>query len=220
MIAQEHRPLTIVGNRRSLLEDVDDRKPIFHLQRHEHARHERKVKVHVRFVAFAKVSRRVLRPLISLREQHSVWKSYIDMSAQLTEVVMRLRQILAAGVLPFVKVWDGIETESVNAEAQPKITHLLYRFVNSRVIEIQLRLMRIKAMPIVSFCDRVPRPVRCLEIFKDDPRILEFFRRIAPDIEVFVGKIVVVTVGAYGGARRRSYAARATEPGQSYGTAR
>ena len=72
MIAQEHRPLTIIGNRRRLFEDVDDRKPVLHLKRHEHARHERKVEVHVRFVAFAKVSRRVLRPLISLREQHSI----------------------------------------------------------------------------------------------------------------------------------------------------
>src|SRR5437867_11241801 len=111
------------------------------------------------------------------------------MSAQLTEVVMSLRQILAAGVLPFVKVWDGIETESVDAECQPKITHLLYRFVNSRVIEIQLRLMRIKAMPIVSFCHRVTRPVRCLEIFEDDLRILESFRIIAPVIVVFVDQI-------------------------------
>ena len=72
MIAKKHCPLTIIGNWRSLLEDVDDRKPILHLQRHEHAGHEWKVKVHVRFVAFAKVSRRVLRPLISLREQHSI----------------------------------------------------------------------------------------------------------------------------------------------------
>ena len=112
---------------------------------------------------------------------------------------MRLRQILAARVLPFVKVRDGVETESVDAECQPKIAHLLYRFVNSRVIEIQLRLMRIKAMPIIRFRDRVPRPVRCLEIFEDDPRILEFFRRIAPDIEVFVRKIVVVTGGAHRG---------------------
>ena len=110
MIAQEHRPLTIIGNRRSLLEDIDDRKSILHLQRHEHARHEWEVKVHVRFVAFAKVSRRILRPLIGLREQHSIWKFCIDMSAQRTEIVMRLRQILAAGVLPFVKVWDGVET--------------------------------------------------------------------------------------------------------------
>src|SRR5437667_11041250 len=118
------------------------------------------------------------------------------MSAQLAEVVMRLRQILAAGVLPFVKVRDGIETESVDAECQPKIAHLLYRFVNSRVIEIQLRLMRIKAMPIVRFRDRVPRPVRCLDIFDDDPSMLEFFLRIAPDIEVLLRMIVVVTGAA------------------------
>src|SRR5437773_11301114 len=106
------------------------------------------------------------------------------MSAQLAEVVMRVRQILAARVLPFVKVRDGVETESVDAECQPKIAHLLYRFVNSRVIEIQLRLMRIKTMPIVRIRERFPRSLRRLEIFEVVSRILEFFRRIAPDIEV------------------------------------
>src|SRR5437870_13111364 len=111
------------------------------------------------------------------------------MSAQLAEVVMRLRQILAARVLPFVKVRDGVETESVDAECQPKIAHLLYRFVNSRVIEMQVRLMRIKAMPIIRFRDRVPRPGRCLEVFDEDPRVLAFCRRIAPDIEDWLRSI-------------------------------
>ena len=63
-------------------------------------------------------------------------------------------------------------------------------------------------MPIVSFCDRVPRPVRCLEIFEDDPRILVFFWRVAPDIEVSVAG-----VGDPGGPSFRSYgAARLLEP--------
>ena len=91
MISQEHRPLTIVGNRWSLLENVDDRKPILHLQGHEHARHERKVEVHVRFVSSAEVSSRILRPLIGLREQHSIWKFCLDMSTQPAEILMRFR---------------------------------------------------------------------------------------------------------------------------------
>ena len=63
-------------------------------------------------------------------------------------------------------------------------------------------------MPIVSFCDRVPRPVRCLEIFKDDPRILEFFWRVAPYIKVFVAGI-----DDPGGPSFRSYgSARLLEP--------
>ena len=68
MIAQEHGPLAAIGNRRCLLQNVYDRKPVLHLQRHEHARHERKVEIHVRLVALAKVSDRVFRPLVRFRE--------------------------------------------------------------------------------------------------------------------------------------------------------
>ena len=39
-------------------------------------------------------------------------------------------------------------------------------------------------MPVVRFRDRIPRPVRGLEVFKDDARLLIFFRRIAPDIKL------------------------------------
>ena len=159
MIPQEHCPLASPRNRRSLLEDINDRKAILHLQRHEHARHERKVKIHVGFVAFAKVSGRVLRPLISLCEQHSVRKFCLHMSAQLAKIVMRLGQIFTDSALAFVKVRDRVEAEAVNAKAEPKIANLLDRFVHGRVIEIQVRLMRIKAMPVVGFCDRIPRPI-------------------------------------------------------------
>ena len=59
--------------------------------------------------------------------------------------------------------------------------------------------MRIKAMPIIGLRDRVPCPVRRFEVFKNDPRILVFFGRITPHIEVFVGKIVAGNAGAGGG---------------------
>ena len=72
VIAQEHRPLAVLRNRRRLLEDVDDRKPILHLQRHEHPRHEREMEIHVRLVAFAEIRDRVFRPLVRFRQQHAV----------------------------------------------------------------------------------------------------------------------------------------------------
>ena len=187
VIAQEHGPLAAIGNRRCLIEDVDDRKPVLHLQRHEHARHERKVEVHVRFVALAKVSDRIFRPLIGLREQHAVGKFCIDMCAQLAEIVMGLRQIFAACTFAFVKIRDGVETESVDTHGEPKIAHLLESFEDGRIVEIQVRLMRIKAMPVIGFRDRVPCPIRGFKIFEDDPRIFVFLRRVAPHIELAFG---------------------------------
>jgi len=42
-------------------------------------------------------------------------------------------------------------------------------------------------MPVVRLGQRIPRPVRNLEVLEDDSRILIFLRRVAPDIEVPVG---------------------------------
>src|ERR1044072_3798234 len=112
MVAQKDCPLTPVWNRRSLFQDIDDWKSIFHLQRHEHAWHEREVKIHVRFVAIAKVSGCVLRPLICLGKQHSAWKFGINVCAQFAEVLMGFREILAACVLSLVKIRDSVQTKS------------------------------------------------------------------------------------------------------------
>ena len=81
MIAQKHRPLAIVRNRRRLLDDIDNWKPVLHLQRHEHARHQREMKTHVRFIALAKVRGCILRPLIRFSKQHPVWKFCVDVRA-------------------------------------------------------------------------------------------------------------------------------------------
>ncbi len=71
VVPQKHRPLAGLGNRRRLVEDVDDRKAILHLERHEHPRHQREMEIHVRRVALAEIGDRVLGPLIRFREQHS-----------------------------------------------------------------------------------------------------------------------------------------------------
>ncbi len=41
VIAQKQRPLAVVGDRRRLLEDVDDRETILHVHRHKNPRHDR-----------------------------------------------------------------------------------------------------------------------------------------------------------------------------------
>ena len=81
MIAQKHRPLAVLRNRRRLLEDVDNRKPILHLERHEHTRHEREMKIHVRLVAISEIGNGVLRPLVCLRQKHSAGEFRVDVSA-------------------------------------------------------------------------------------------------------------------------------------------
>ena len=66
MVAQEDGPLAPLRDGRRLIEDIDDRKTVFHLNGHEHARHERKVESHVAFVSGTKIGGCILRPLVGL----------------------------------------------------------------------------------------------------------------------------------------------------------
>ena len=65
VIAQEHGPLAALRNVGRNAQNVRNRIPIFHAQRHEKARHDREMKRHVAFVAVPKVRDRVFRPLVS-----------------------------------------------------------------------------------------------------------------------------------------------------------
>src|SRR6476620_11884553 len=67
-------------------------------------------------------------------------------------------------------------------------------------------------MPVVRFCNRIPRPVRCFEIFENDSRILVFFRGVAPDVEIWVGKVVTMTDLADSASCCRYSASRLLEP--------
>ena len=100
---------------------------------------------------------------------------------------MGLRQILAACPFPFIKIGNGVETEPIDTHGEPKIAHFLDCLMHGCIVEIQIWLVRIKAMPVISFCHRVPRPVGCFEIFENDARVLVFFWRVAPDIELAFG---------------------------------
>ena len=101
---------------------------------------------------------------------------------------MRFRQIFATRPFALVKIRHGVESQCIDAHRQPEVANLFDRFVHRRIFEIQIGLVRIETMPVVSFGQRVPRPVRGLEILEDDPRIRIFFRRIAPDIKFTLGR--------------------------------
>ena len=66
MVAEEEAPLAWLWNLRGLLQDFSDWLSVFEFHAHEHARHKRKMKTHVRRVAVPKIRSRILRPLIGL----------------------------------------------------------------------------------------------------------------------------------------------------------
>ena len=64
------------------------------------------------------------------------------------------------------------------------------------IVEVQVRLVRIEAVPVVGLGDRVPGPVRLLRIGEDDAGVLVFLVGVAPHIEVACRRARLGTTGA------------------------
>ena len=97
---------------------------------------------------------------------------------------MRLGQVLAVGSLALVQVGHRVEPQPVDPHPQPEIHDREDRLTNRRIVVIQVRLVRVESMPEIRLRDRVPRPVRRLEILKDHPCLLVRFRMLAPHVEI------------------------------------
>ena len=98
------------------------------------------------------------------------------MRAQRLQKLMRLRQVLAVGALALVEIGHGVEPHAVDAQLEPEIDDRQDRFPDRRVVEIQVGLMRVEAVPVIGLGHRVPAPVRGLEILEDDPGVLVLLR--------------------------------------------
>ena len=184
VVAEEQRPLRVVGHRRRLGQDVDDRKAVLHANGHEQAGHEGKVERHMALVALAEVRDRVLRPLVGLGQQHPVAVAAVDVLAQLLEERVGLGQVLAVGALALVEVRHRVETDPVDAGVHPEVEDLEQSLLDLRVVEVQVRLARVEAVPVVGVGDVVPGPVRGLEVLEDDPHVLVPLVCLAPHVEV------------------------------------
>ena len=187
MVAQEHRPLTVLGDRRRLAHDVDDRIAVLFGDRHEHAGHEREVKCHVTFVALAEVGAHVFGPLIRFGEQEAVGILRIEHGAQAFENVVRLGEVLVVRALAFAQVGDGVEPHAVDAEVEPEPHHVHDRIEHRRMIEVEIGLVAEEAVPIELLGDRIPGPIRGLGIGEDDARAAVALGRVAPDVPVAGG---------------------------------
>ena len=97
---------------------------------------------------------------------------------------MSFGQVFVVRPIALDEVGHGIESKAVDAHLEPE-PHDRQNFLeNTRIVEIQVRLMRIKAVPIISVRDRVPSPVRSLGVEKDDARAGIFLASVRPNIKV------------------------------------
>ena len=115
VVAEEHRPLAVLGDVRRLPQDLDDRMAILLPHRHEHARHQREVEGHVALVAVAEVGADVGRPLVRLGEQHPIRVRGVERLADLLEDVVRLVEVLADRAFALDQVRHGVEPQAVDA---------------------------------------------------------------------------------------------------------
>ncbi len=186
VVAQEDRPLAGLGDRRGLLQDVDDREPVLHAHRHEQARHDREVERHVALVARAEVLDRVLRPLVGLGEEHPVLVAPVDVGAELLQVGVGLGQVLAVRALALEEVGDGVEAHAVDPHVEPEVEGPEHLAPDVGRREVEVGLVVVEAVPVVGAGHRVPGPVRGLEVLEDDARVLVALGGLAPDVVVAV----------------------------------
>ena len=97
---------------------------------------------------------------------------------------MRLRQVLAIGSLPFIKIGNRRPAGSHPRPSRPEIEGPKHGTLYQGIVKIQIGLMGIEAMPEIRFRNGIPSPVGRLEIFEDDPCFFVFFGRVTPDVEV------------------------------------
>ena len=189
MVAQEDRPLAVVGNRRGLAQDIGDREAVFLGDGHVHARHQREVKGHVTFITRAailpaEIGLGVLRPLIGLGQQHAVRIQPVQLGADLLQYHVGFRQILVVGAVALDQVGNGVQPHAVHAHVQPEAHYREHRLEYPGIVEIQIRLVRVEPVPEELPGNRVPGPVGLFGIEKDDPRALVLLIGIRPDVEI------------------------------------
>ncbi|MGF6748239.1 hypothetical protein OKW36_003875 [Paraburkholderia sp. MM5482-R1] len=186
VIAQEDRPLVRFGEFRCLLHDVGDREAVFARDRHVDARHQREVERHMAFVFVAEILLHVLGPLVRLGEQHPVRVLGVDGRANPLQDLVRLRQVLVVGAFTFDEVWHRIEPQPVDAHVEPETHHLQDLFQHRRIVEVQIGLVRVEAVPVVRARNRIVRPVRRLRVDEDDASLRVLLIGIGPHIVVAI----------------------------------
>ena len=85
---------------------------------------------------------------------------------------MRLGQVLAVGALALVEVGHGVEAQPVDAQRRARSRRRRAGPRRTRgVVEVEVGLVGVEAVPVVGAGDRVPGPVGGLEVLEDDARV-------------------------------------------------
>src|SRR5678816_3145591 len=95
---------------------------------------------------------------------------------------MRLRKVLVAGALALAEIGDRVQPESVDAEVEPTPHDLHQGHQHARIVEIQIRLVREEAVPVIGLRGGIPGPVGFFRIVEDNAGAGITLVAVAPDI--------------------------------------
>src|SRR5271166_5497468 len=109
---------------------------------------------------------------------------------------MRLRQVLVDRPLALDQIRHGVEPHPVDPEIKPEPHDVNYGTENAWIVEIQIRLVRIEAVPVIALGHRVPCPIGFFGIDKYNTGFREFLVGVAPYIKVAQSRTGLCPAGA------------------------
>ncbi len=147
-----------------------------------------KVERHVALVALAEIDLGVLRPHVGLGQQHAAGRVGVDLGADAADDVVRLGQVLVAGAVALDQVRHRVEPQPVDAEIEPEPHRRQHLLHHRRVVEVEVGLVAVEAVPVIGLGLVVPGPVRLLGVAEDDARAGILGVGVGPDVEVALGR--------------------------------
>ena len=170
------------------LHGIQERLSILQVERHENARHDRKVIRHVTFVTIAEVGPHVRWQLVRFSEQHPIGSPGVYVFPDCLDDGVCLEEVLAGRAVALDQVRHRIETKPVDTQIQPEVEHRQHLAHHRRIVVIQVRLMVKEPVPVVRLGNRIPRPVGRLCVDEDDPRLRVTLVGIAPHVVIALGR--------------------------------
>src|SRR5690606_19687954 len=126
----------------------------------------------------------VFGPLVGLGQQQPIGIGGVEIRADLLQDFMGFRQVFIVGTFPFHQVGHGVQAQAVHAGVQPVAHHCQHFLQDLRIVVVEIRLMRIEAMPVIGLCGSIPRPVGLLGVAENDAGLAVALIIVGPNVVV------------------------------------
>src|SRR5262249_1163685 len=117
-------------------------------------------------------------------KHHPIGISRIECGAHFLDDRMCFWKIFAIRSIAFDEIGNGVEPQPVNAHVEPETHRIEYRTKHAWIVEIQIWLMAIEAMPEIGLAGRIPGPVGNFRVPEYDPRVAKQLIGVRPNIKI------------------------------------